>query len=36
MKLILTLGALLLSTSLTFAADGDKPRKPGEGGDKKP
>ncbi|QIF05826.1 EF-hand domain-containing protein [Roseimicrobium sp. ORNL1] len=32
MKIILTLGALLLSASLTFAADGDKPRKPAEGG----
>jgi hypothetical protein len=34
MKIILTLGALLLSASLTFAADGEKPRKPAEGGDK--
>lgn len=34
MKIILTLGALLLSASLTFAADGDKPQKPpgGESG----
>ncbi|MEZ0274943.1 MAG: EF-hand domain-containing protein [Roseimicrobium sp.] len=34
MKLILTLGALILSASFALAADGDKPRKPGEGGDK--
>lgn len=32
MKIILTLGALLLSATLTFAADGEKPRKPAEGG----
>ncbi len=29
MKIILTLGALLLSASLALAADGDKPKKPG-------
>jgi hypothetical protein len=38
MKIILTLGALLLSASLALAAEGDKPGKPGkppgEGGDR--
>lgn len=34
MKIILSLGALLLSASLTFAADGDKPGKPPGGGDR--
>ena len=32
MKLILTLTALFVSASLALAAEGDKPKKPGEGG----
>lgn len=34
MKLILTLSTLLLSTALSFAADGDAAKKPAEGGDR--
>ena len=32
MKIILTLSALVISASLALAAEGDKPKKPGEGG----
>ena len=31
MKIILTLSALVISASLALAAEGDKPKKPGEG-----